>query len=376
MLNQRALAASLGISQSTVARALRGSTLVNPETRRRIETAASQIGYRPNPLVSTLMAHIRSGRNIRDQGVIAILVDAPSVTVQAISPVYHAQHVGLQRRALSLGYTTEVFPVRNRENTDAVLDKMLYSRGIAGVILAAPLSVALTSLLENKLQLKWERYAFASISYDWQSPLVDRATANHRRNVDIAYHELLARGYTRIGLSLPRSAFNSNDSNWLSGYMVNQYYHPPETRIPLFVSPPTLPGEAFRDWYQTWKPDALLCLTGEELEWMQAIGLSPLRDMALVCLNRPAGSHFSGVDEDNVFVGETACDIVVDHITRNTRGVPERPRLILVDGKWTEGETLPSRKPISTPKKRSPANWGPEKSLKENSTASNLPPGA
>lgn len=364
MLNQRALAASLGISQSTVARALRGSTLVNPETRQRIELAARKIGYRPNPLVSTLMAHIRSGKNIHDQGVIAILVDTPSVAIHSASPVYRAQHEGMQKRALSLGYTTEVFSIRNKENTDAVLDKMLYSRGIVGVILAAPVNVARTSLLKNELKLKWERYAFATISYDWQSPQIDRATANHRRNVDIAYHELLARGYTRIGLSLPPSALNSNDSNWLSGYMVSQYYRPPETHIPLFVSSQTAPCEGFRDWYQRWKPDALLCLIGEELEWMKAIGLSPLRDMALVCLNRPTDSHFSGVDEDNVFVGETACNIVVDQITHNTRGIPERPRLILVDGKWTEGETLPSRKPSSTPKKRSLAAWAPEKSIK------------
>lgn len=47
-MNLKTLAEALGLSQTTVSRALNGYPEVSAATRRRVEEAAAQMGYRPN----------------------------------------------------------------------------------------------------------------------------------------------------------------------------------------------------------------------------------------------------------------------------------------------------------------------------------------
>ena len=56
------VAAAAGVSLAAVSYALRGHGKVAVATRRRVTAAARQLGYRPNPRVASLMAHIRRGQ--------------------------------------------------------------------------------------------------------------------------------------------------------------------------------------------------------------------------------------------------------------------------------------------------------------------------
>lgn len=342
MANQRTIAASLGISQATVARALQGSPLVTQETRNRVEEAAHRLGYRPNPMVTSLMERIRSGKQVHNPGSIAILIDSESEhDWHGGGEAYRLQLEGYIRRANLRGYNTECFYLRKSGMSDESIDRIIYTRGFSGIILAGP-----DRLQKTSFQFQWERYAVASVSYEWNNLPIDRASSDFRMNTITAFTQLLQRGYERIGLALPSCAFNPRDSNWLAGYLSSQYRLPRSAQIPVFEGDvATGAGKLFRKWYDRWKPDALLCLLGEELMWMQEMGLSPEKDMALVCLNRPSDSAFSGVEENNVLVGELACDIVVNHIIHNERGLATNPRLILVQGTWVDGNTLPPKKP-------------------------------
>jgi LacI family transcriptional regulator len=288
------------------------------------------------------MEHIRSGKQLHDQGTIAILVDAESEADWICHDETYKMHFeGFMRRAEHRGFRTECFFLQEKGLSDEIIDRILYSRGISGVILAAP-----DRLRKKSFSFKWERYAIATISYEWNFLSIDRVSSDLRYNTFLAFNKLIERGYEHIGLALPPSALNKLDSNWLASYLSCQYYLFQSRRLPIFVgSPSTCSVSTFRSWYNRWKPDALLCLLGEELEWMEQIGLSPLEDMALVCLNRPLNSKFSGVEENSILVGELASDIVVNHIIHNERGLSDHPQMILVRGTWVEGETLPSQKP-------------------------------
>ena len=344
MPNQRALAAALGLSQATVARALQGSPKVKPETLRLVQEAARKFGYRPNPMVTTLMEHIRSGKAMANQGSIAILIDVEAEADEVLRiEAYKLQMEGFVQRAKLRGYNTEAFYIRGKGISSEKLDRILYTRGFAGIILAAP-----SRQHGPDFPLRWERYAVGSVSYAWSFLSIDRASSDHRGNVHMAFDELEARGYQRIGLALPTSALNPKDCTWLAGYLACQYALPKSRQLPVFVgSVPEGSEEPFRRWHGKWNPDALLCLLGEELEWLER--LPPREDIALVCLNRPGGSEFSGVEENNRLVGELTCDIVVNHIIHNERGLTDHPRLILAKGTWVEGKTLPARKPVAAP---------------------------
>lgn len=346
MPNQRSIAAALGLTQATVARALQGSPLVKPETRRLVEETARKMGYHPNPMVTALMEHIRTGKEPHDQGSIAILFAAKSEADRHPAEAYKLQFDGLVHRAQRRGYKIECFYLLQSGMTPETIDRILYTRGFSGVILSAP-----DRFLHHSFHLKWDRYALATISFSWNTLRIDRVSSDHCNNVSLGFKKLIESGYERIGLVLPELNINPRASNWLAGYLANQQYLPKSQRLPLFLgSTRTTPLKKFRQWYERWKPDALLCLLGEELEWMKQMGLSPQKDLPLVCLNRPLQSDFSGVEENNFRVGEMACDIVVNHIIHNERGISGSPQLILVEGTWVDGNTLPDQKPT---KKRS-----------------------
>ncbi len=340
MANQRMIAAALGMTQSTVARALQGSPLVNAETRRRVEEAARELGYRPNPLVTALMEHIRTGKKVRDRDSIAILV--PLKPAERKLPEYetfNVQYEGIVHRAAHLGYRAELFSLTEKGMSDEAIDRILYTRGFPGIIIGS------VTKGRTSLNLKFERYALASVSSAWIDVPVDRASSDHYANVSLAFGELLGRGYQRIGLVLPPIAFELNGNQWLAGYLNRQHYLHKAHRIPVFEgSVHTCAVEKFRRWYERWKPEVILCLVGEELQWFQEMGLSVQDGPGLVCLNRPLGEKFAGVEENNFLVGALMCDIVINHIIHNERGLPEFPRMTRIKGIWHEGETLPKRR--------------------------------
>ena len=57
------IAARAGLSPATVSYALRGDPKIPPETRERVQAVARSLGYKPNPRIAGLMAHIRRGRS-------------------------------------------------------------------------------------------------------------------------------------------------------------------------------------------------------------------------------------------------------------------------------------------------------------------------
>ncbi|AHF90004.1 LacI family transcriptional regulator [Opitutaceae bacterium TAV5] len=336
MPNQRDIAEAAGVTQAAVSMALRGDPSIPECTRQRIREIAEKLGYRPNAYVSTLMAHIRSGRPPRDKGCIAVIVDGLSEKDWLRGETPRLQYRGIAQRALALGFHTECFYLGDTDPTMSKINRILQARGINGVILAAPRKLART-----RIDMDWSRYAVATIAYSWTPPLVDRVASHHRHSVDVAFGQLAKRGYQRIGMCLPPDAVEGVDSNWLAGWYIARHRMRPSRRIPLFAGRPDItPFTRFRAWFQKWKPDALLCIMGHETEWLDQLGLSAPRDIGLVCINRPLGSHFSGLEERHETIGAATLDLVAARIRNNEYGLPEEPKLILIDGRWHDGETL------------------------------------
>src|SRR5690606_34384033 len=77
-------------------------------TRRRIQAVAQKLGYRPNPLVSLLMARVRH-RNAGYRGTLAYLHTVPSGHPNLAGYVHRNYVAGARRRALELGYNLDEF---------------------------------------------------------------------------------------------------------------------------------------------------------------------------------------------------------------------------------------------------------------------------
>lgn len=52
-----------------------------------------------------------------------------------------------------------------------------------------------------------------------------------------------------------------------------------------------------------------------------------------------------GVSRDFEVIGEAAVDRVVSLLQHNQRGVPKRPRTLLIEGLWSHDELLPEATP-------------------------------
>ena len=86
-----------GVSQSTVSRALRGSPLVNEETRRRIQVAVDQLNYKVDKNASGLRA--------RHTGTLALLLfEDPTADESHINPFFLSMLGSITRASAQRGY--------------------------------------------------------------------------------------------------------------------------------------------------------------------------------------------------------------------------------------------------------------------------------
>jgi LacI family transcriptional regulator len=338
MPNQRDIAKAAGVNQTTVSLALRNSPSISQATRDHVHEVAARLGYRPNPYVASLMAHIGAGRKPQEHGCIALLVaksDGVRKYNQRGSRTFRLQQKGLAERAKQLGFSTEFFEINDGGMNPARIDGILQARGINGLVFSPP-----KVLDVNMTDLTLSRYAMVSITYSWLEPRIDRVATNHRHNVQLAYRKLLEKGYTRIGMCLPEEALWGVDGNWLAGYLLQRELTPRPQQIPLFVGKPGVtPIAKFQGWLKKWKPDAIVGLIGHEKDWLDELKIDIPGEIAIACVNRLPDSSLSGVEENHEVVGATAIEMVAAQIMRNEYGPPAHPRTIFIEGEWVDGET-------------------------------------
>jgi LacI family transcriptional regulator len=126
-MNLKALSEHLGLSQTTVSRALNGYPEVSMRTRQRVSEAALQLGYRPN--------HAARGLATGKAGAIAVVMRMAAG--QAADPHYGEFLSGVGEAALSLGFDILLSPV-TRETEEATFRRLAQSGQVDGILLSSP----------------------------------------------------------------------------------------------------------------------------------------------------------------------------------------------------------------------------------------------
>jgi LacI family transcriptional regulator len=339
MPNQRDIAKVAGVSQVAVSLALRGDHSVSARLTQRIQSIAREMGYRPNPYVSTLMSHIRTSRKPKDTGEIAVIVDMFRKADWLRHESYRVYYRGLSRRSAELGFHPELYSLMESGMTPKRIDHILQSRGVHGVILAPPYRG------NRRLPMQWDKYACIGTGYGWERQQFDRVAHDHDQNMIMAFEQLAERGYRRIGVSIPSFFASGRGTRWLDGFLVCQDKLPAKQRIPLFIgSVEEQSLAAFRRWHSRWRPDALLTLYGHEMSWLKTMKLKVPLDVAVACVIRPPGSSFAGIDDHYDEIGAITAELIASKLAFNHYGIPAKPRLTLIEGHWVDGPTAPRRK--------------------------------
>jgi len=330
-ITMRDVAHATGVSRATVSLALRHHPGIPESTRARVRQAADALGYRPDPLVATLMARLHGKRTSSETPTLAVL-NYSTEHPHSLDAFGQFQK-GAAARADALGFRLESFPCNTPGMTSERLDKILKSRNISGVLLP-PL------VTHNRaLSLEWSRYAVAGLATRQGDVEVDRVGADHFGNATLALARLAGLGYSRIGFTLPADVNEWVQKKWLAAYLIYQQTVPGRQRIQPYL-PKACNFTGFKAWYEMSHPDAILFLSGSVRDYTARLKLRTNEDLALASLNTLASQDLGGIDENGDAIGAAAVDLVVSRIHRNDRGVPGHPKTVLIRGTWHPGKTV------------------------------------
>lgn len=322
------------MSRAAVSLALRNQPGIAVETRERIKKIAEEQGYRPNPMVSALMSHLKSLRPMTNVGAIPFITDFPTRDEWRGYTTVLRYFDGANERARQSGYHLEEMWLREIGMTAKKMRSILVNRGVEGVLIA-PLPQG-----RRHISLDLGSFAAATIGFSLVRPKLHRAVHRHIESLRLAVHKLRHLGYRRIALAVYETQDRRNDFNWSTAYAGYQITLPDNERLPIFY----LDGNdqtLFSTWLKTWKPEVILSGNSGILEPLQREGLSVPGDIGVAILDHSSSDiGAAGIDQQPELVGAAAVDMIIAQINRNERGIPASPRQITTEGLWIPGKSV------------------------------------
>ncbi|MBC8041592.1 MAG: LacI family DNA-binding transcriptional regulator [Opitutaceae bacterium] len=327
----QSIADACGTNRMTVSLALRGRAGVSEETKARVVAEAERQGYRPNPLVSALMARLRGAKTPRYQATLGLIHAADTADWRKMFPACRHFDAGLRARTGQLGYGLEVVWLRAEKWAGGGVERALKGRGIDGVVVA-PLPGG-----TSELGFDFSGFAVAAIGQSLLTPVLHSAAPNYFRTIELGLERLVAAGRRRVGLALEPTLDERSRHQWLGAYLGCQASAGGGPR-PLLR---TADAKEFLAWVREERLDAVMSADTQHLEWLRAAGVAVPGRVAYVCFTRAAEMRgVAGVANNPAAIAAAAVDMVVAQLHRNERGVPAEPRVLQIAPHWEGGATV------------------------------------
>jgi LacI family transcriptional regulator len=330
------VARSAGVHFTTVSLALRHHPSIPTTTRERIEGIAKTIGYAPNPVFGALTHFRVHGRVRATPPRVAYLVN------HQIEDLPHEKAFwnGAKEQAEMLGYDLELISVSQGHHDSKSLARYLKGQNITGIIIAG----FEPGLSEFKLD--WNDYAIVKINSRHMEPAAAGVSNDQRQDVRIAFREMLARGYRRIGLAVGRTDEESTHYRHTAGYLIERVAVPTKDHIPELLFPHQTTSEQVSEligqWVRKHKVDAVLCNWTSIKELLANAGLRVPRDLACACLClMDENSGLAGVAPNLHMVGVKAVSLLTSQLKQGTSGISEFASSTYVRSRWLDGPSAP-----------------------------------
>jgi len=345
----RQIAVKAGCSIATVSMALRKNPRISNSTRDRIARIAEDAGYTVDPVVSTLMNQFRAGRKNRTVEKIAYLTFWRTSDLWRYNVNENQYFIGACERASHLGYEVEHFWAKQPGLTTARLNKILYTRGIKGVVIG-PLPNHL-----GHIRMDWEHFSCAALSLTLLRPDLHRASHNYHEGMMLALRNLKRLGYRRFGFANSLLFDQRVRHGWLSGYLTHQFQLPPRQHIPPLLMEDWRSTDAwktadkanldrFSKWVDRYKPDVVLSNTTHPLAYFRKLGLRVPEDIGYVSLHKLHDTDkWAGINRLPDRIGAAAVDLVVSQLQNNEFGLPACPKNVVLSGVWSDGPSVMRR---------------------------------
>lgn len=326
------IADQLAVSKATVSMALRSDPSIPAATRRRVQRIAKRLGYTPDPRLSQLMQHLRTESPNRRATTVALLNARPPSNKLAGHSFLAAYERGIHARAQQLGFFVEEFHLAG-EVTGERLQRIWHSRGVDGV-LVAPLPDEIDTLTMN-----FESFSCSSIGFSLKSPEIHRAVPDQFLAGRLAFEELTALGYERIGLVSSAMMEERTQQRMSGAFLIAQLAVPKNQRVPILFTEP-LEHSGFDAWFKRYQPDCILSYYEATHHFLRRKRKMRVpRDIGFAVLDVEPGGKHSGIDQKHEAVGEAAIDLLSAQFYRHETGIPPRPRTLLIPPTWINGNT-------------------------------------
>ncbi len=334
------IAAEAGCSKNTVSLALRDDPQIPAATRDAIRKVADKLGYRPNAVVSQLMAQLRLSQTARFQAKLALVNahrDPKAFRSHATIPAYV---LGCERRAVKLGYSFDRFWLHDPKLKAESWLRILRTRAIKGLIIVGMMD---RNQLPPHLLSVWENLPCVVTGVRTREPALSFSCVDHHDLVIQAFERALALGYQRPALVVEERVDRLVQGRFQGAMLSAQQGLPRTRRVPAFLQidrARAKPG-LFHAWFDRHQPDVLLSLYNVVFPWLKDQGLRVPKDIGVIQLEwRASHAAISGMNQHNDMVGEAAVDMVVGQIHRNETGIPDFPRATLIGASWVDGESV------------------------------------
>lgn len=338
-VTQSDVARAAGVDRTTVSLAMRDQPRIPEATRRRIKLVAEKMGYRPDPMLAALAAYRTRNRAAEFRGTLAwIAQDGRKEFRWRKIPHFMAYLAGANERAESLGYTIDVVDLSERGLSLERAGAILRSRGILGVLLCPQPRPDM-----DLSSFPWHAGAAVTFGYGLTRPQLNSVAAAQYRASMRTVRELHERGYRRIGFAFARDHDAKTDHNYFGGYLMGRQLYCPECDVPPLLYETRAGGSdgAFVKWFKSHRPDAVVIGMTQVVRELEVAGIRVPNDVGIACpLLSGEEDAIAGVVEDNREIGRAAVDMLVSMLHHGQHGLPSRPKRLLVEGFWTEGESL------------------------------------
>lgn len=326
----RDLARIAGVSRTTVSLALRGSDEVSEETRKRIQALAKKHDYRSHPAVNALMQQVGRRRKVHDEEVIAFIRSGSIPEENAPGPLEILD--GATQEAHRLGFKIEIFWAGPAGRHSGRLARVLYQRGIRGVIWA-PMPHP-----HPPLVFPWERFVPVACTLSTDVHRLPAVHINHPGGMETVLAELRRRGVKgNIGVILLRSMEGRQNFGWSLGIDLHRHRSGDKHVQPLLVSSPQLDREATLSWIEKKRIEVLVIVPEFEREnpW-----LSKVLPFASLDIARTELGQIAGLYQDMRHIGRLVMGSLAARLYNDVPGLPDQALHTVADAVFSNGKSL------------------------------------
>jgi DNA-binding LacI/PurR family transcriptional regulator len=333
----RDVAAKAGVHHTTASRALKDDPRVQAETLAKIRAIAKEMGYMPDPMLSSLNAYRHASRPSQYHGTVAWITNFPSRDGWRGSTCYSLYFQGASEQLTRHGYQLEEFWLREPNLTGRRASQVLNHRGIRGLLIC-PLSIS-----RGHLSLQWEKFSAVTFGYSLVRPRLHLFSAAHYRAMISGMRKLRALGYRRIGLVTSDDMNERMDRMWTAAYSSELPKTIRGRAVPICLlgtragnSQAANSGykQQVLKWFRTHKPDAIITPTIPVVEWLTEEGYEVPKDVAVACMSLHYEGITTGIVEASREIGCAAANFLIGMLQRGEYGIPSLPQRVLVEGTW------------------------------------------